>query len=558
MTIVSMSLLSQDIKTAEVKVFEGFTPKIAESEKIKETTFFIDTTKIDKSQEYTFINNKMNIPYNSRPLKPAKISGEKLFETKKSSIICGFGSNSITSNLSFSDLTKESFSYGFRFNQKNNKYRVNYDDLTKDYDIFKNSFVYLNMYGQKIGDDNIFTGNIEYDRRTSNYMDDFSRNSECNDCNLNVFSYSKFGFGLISKELSNDKLKHKTYFFVSNLNEFLENQLHLSTILKKHINGYPFKIRLEFNDYINYNNNIFSSNITKTELTEFSISPSVLLKKYELDFNLGADIYYQSDDLKNNSFIFLPKLEISKHLVKDILFLKGGLRSKRIRNTIKSLSDENPFISGLGINKYDIQNNYNTFNLQTTDVKNELFLGMHNVLGNDELFDGNISFGRISNMPLYYWINLGSNGRFVTSYLDVWRTQINLNYSWQINELVAVNATTNYFIYDTVLSNKENFNLNAGFSLNLDEKIKVNTSFSYLGERKSLQWHEENDDFQENLGEYYLLNPQVHLNIAFDYNYSNHLSAYLKINNIFNSKQETYRGYREIGANAWVGMSYSF
>ena len=28
MTIVSMSLLSQDIKTAEVKVFEGFTPKI--------------------------------------------------------------------------------------------------------------------------------------------------------------------------------------------------------------------------------------------------------------------------------------------------------------------------------------------------------------------------------------------------------------------------------------------------------------------------------------------------------------------------------------------------
>ena len=79
-----------------------------------------------------------------------------------------------------------------------------------------------------------------------------------------------------------------------------------------------------------------------------------------------------------------------------------------------------------------------------------------------------------------------------------------------------------------------------------------------MGERKSLQWYEENDDFQENLGEYYLLNPQVHLNIAFDYNYSNHLSAYLKINNIFNSKQETYRGYREIGANAWVGMSYSF
>ena len=558
MTVISVSLLSQDIKTAEVKVFEGFVPKIPESEKIKETTFFIDTTKIDKTQEYKFINKKMNISFNSRPLKPAKISGEKLFDNKKSSIIFGFGSNSITSNVSYSDLSKHSFSYGLRFNQKNSKYRVNYEDLTKDYDIFKNSLVYLNVFGQMFGKDNIFTGNVEYERKTSNYMDDFSRNSECNDCNLNVFSYSKFGFGVISKELSDAKLKHKTNFFVSNLNEFLENQLHLSTILRKHVSGYPIKVRLEFNDYINYNNNIFVSNITKTELTEFSISPSAMLKKYGLDFNFGAYIYYQTDDLKNNSFNFLPQLDISKHLVRDIVFINGGVRSKRIRNTIKSLSDENPLISGLGINKYDIQNNYNSFDLQTTDIKNELYLGMVNVLGNDELFDGNISYGRISNMPLFNWVDLGSNGRFVSSYVDVWRTQINLNYSWQINELVAVNATTNYFIYDTLLSNKENFNLNSGFSLNLDNKIKVNTSLSYLGERKSFQFYEENDIFQENLGEYYLLNPQIHLNIKFDYNYSNYFSGYLKINNIFNSKQEMWQGYREMGINAWAGISYSF
>ena len=42
MTVISVSLLSQDIKTAEVKVFEGFVPKIPESEKIKETTFNTD------------------------------------------------------------------------------------------------------------------------------------------------------------------------------------------------------------------------------------------------------------------------------------------------------------------------------------------------------------------------------------------------------------------------------------------------------------------------------------------------------------------------------------
>ena len=145
-------------------------------------------------------------------------------------------------------------------------------------------------------------------------------------------------------------------------------------------------------------------------------------------------------------------------------------------------------------------------------------------------------------MPLFYWVDLGSNGRFVSSYIDVWRTQINLNYSWQINEIVAVHLNTNYFIYDTLPSNKENFNLNSGFSLNLEDKIIVNTSLSYLGERKSFQFYDENDIFQENLGEYYILNPQLHLNIKFDYNYSNYFSGYLKINNIFNSKQEMCKG----------------
>ena len=37
-----------------------------------------------------------------------------------------------------------------------------------------------------------------------------------------------------------------------------------------------------------------------------------------------------------------------------------------------------------------------------------------------------------------------------------------------------------------IISNKENINGNLGVSLNLDEKIKINTSVSYLGERKSV------------------------------------------------------------------------
>ena len=50
--LVSVKLLfSQDIEQAEVKVIEGFIPEIPESEKIRETTEFIDTTEIDTDKE---------------------------------------------------------------------------------------------------------------------------------------------------------------------------------------------------------------------------------------------------------------------------------------------------------------------------------------------------------------------------------------------------------------------------------------------------------------------------------------------------------------------------
>ena len=59
-------------------------------------------------------------------------------------------------------------------------------------------------------------------------------------------------------------------------------------------------------------------------------------------------------------------------------------------------------------------------------------------------------------------------------------------------------------------------------------------------------------------GDIFDLNHQLHANISIDYNYTKSISAYLRINNIFNSKQDMWEGYQEIGRNAWFGLSYSF
>ena len=308
--LVSVKLLfSQDIDQAEVKVLEGFIPEIPDSEKIKETTDFIDTNEIDKAQIYSFLNKTLDVSYESRPLKSAKLSGEKFPDLISTSVFLGGGTHSIHSNVSFNSIRKDDHSYGVILNQFSNRYKVRYDDITRTDDIFKNSFINLNAFGKKIGDKNIFVVNLDYDRRTSNSVEDFIEPTKCNSCNLNRFSFSKFGISMFSKELSNHELKHKTKFFISDLNELSENSIHFSSILSKYVYNYPFIVKLEFNDYINYSNTDSLSSRKKTNVKEFLVSPSILIHEYDLDFNVGFDMYYQMELTHSNSFVFFPQFE---------------------------------------------------------------------------------------------------------------------------------------------------------------------------------------------------------------------------------------------------------
>ena len=102
----------------------------------------------------------------------------------------------------------------------------------------------LHLYGKKISASHIFMGNLDYDRRTTNWIIQNPNLSEGNRGSLKRFAYTKLSFSAISKELAADKLKHHTTFFVSDLNELSENQIHLSTNLSKTINGLPLRWKL--------------------------------------------------------------------------------------------------------------------------------------------------------------------------------------------------------------------------------------------------------------------------------------------------------------------------
>ena len=552
-------LLAQDIGTTEVRVVEGFKPTIPEASRLNEKAAFADTIKKVRTQEYAVVETDLKSDYKTRPLKAAKVKADKIPQLYGTKVCLGFG-NAWTTKASIVHNSKRSktLSYGIIANHFANKYEVPYYTdpdaphlaiVVYPYQV-KNSKNTMHLYGKKMSASHIFMGNLNYDRRTSLFWGE-NPALPAEENYRNRFAYTKLSFSAVSKELAADKLKHHTTFFVSDLNEFSENQIHLSTNLSKTIKDLPFALEIELNDYLNYNNSDYTGEDVKS-VQSFHFSPSTSLTKYGIDFDFGVEFRYLSDD---TPFEIFPQIRATKELVKDVLLVHGGLRHSEQRHTLKSLSDENPYIHSYGTNQTILGGNVVTQDLKTTDT-DELYVAMRNVLGKGEVFEGSVAYGTVQNLAHFVGVANGTYNRFLVDYIDVKQLHVNASYDRKINNIISVKANADYYNWDKEVYYKPNFTCDISTPINLRNKIKVTPSLSYIGKRKTNSSFDSEPVFLPMIVEE--LPSQFHMNLGVYYNYTQNISAYLQLNNLSNSKQDMWIGYREVGFNGLFGLNYSF
>ena len=531
---------AQDIKVTEVRVTEHFVPSVPQANKLNEQATFLDTIKVDKSQKYSIIQHSLRADYKTRPLKAAKVKAEtisKLYGTKIS-IGTGFRIGS-KATIAHNSNRSKTLSYGVLFNHFNNNVKI-------DNKLAGRSYNNLHLYAKTIKKDKIYIANFDYERigaftygigTDKKDIKGFENNPF-----YNRFSYTKFSLSAISTEREEDKLKHTTTFFVSDLNEFSENQISLSTNMSKTINNLPFNLEIELNDYLNYNNK--DSKYESSDVKSLHFSPSFSITKFGIDFDLGLELHYLSDD---TPFEIFPQIKMTQEMVKDVLLVYGGIRHSEQRHTIKSLSDKNPYIHSYGTNQSIVGNNGFVHQLETTDT-DELYLAMQNVLGKDEVFNGSIAYGNVRNFAYFDLLDTLAYKRFVVNYIEVWQLHANATYDKKINNLVSLKINADYYNWNEKISHKPNITFDISAPINLRDKIKVIPTFSYFGKRNSAVSQKY---FKE-------LPAQFHFNLALQYHYSKILSAYLHLNNLNGSNKELWMDYQEIGFNGVFGLSYSF
>ena len=90
-------IFSQDLKTTEIRVVEGLDVSVPDANKLNVKAFFMDTTKIDKTQKYSFVDKAMYSSFNTRPLTAARIKNKNQINTNSTNISLAFGNNSYQS-----------------------------------------------------------------------------------------------------------------------------------------------------------------------------------------------------------------------------------------------------------------------------------------------------------------------------------------------------------------------------------------------------------------------------------------------------------------------------
>ena len=526
-------ILAQDIRTTEVKVVEGFKPSIPEASRLNENAVFADTIKKDRNQTYEVKDADLQSGYETKPLKSAKVKDDKILELYGTKVGLGFGNNWTTkASVVHNSKRSKTLSYGVIANHFANYFSpINFES--------KNSKNALHLYGKKISSKYILNANLEYDRRTSFY---WSENSSLllEENYRNRFAYTKLSVSALSKETDENKIKHHTNFFVSDFNEFSENQIHLGTELEKTINGLPFSLQIELNDYLNYNGE--DKTFESSDVKSLHFLPKTSFEKFGFDFEVGLDLDYKIESNANEFEIF-PQIKASKELVKDVLLVYGGLRYSKQRHTLKSLSDENPYIHSYAMNQSILSWQALSQDLETTHTK-KMYVGIRNVLGKDEVFEGSVAYGEVNNFAHFIGEDNGSYDRFRVAYLEaIWQLHVNTNYERKINSIISVNATADYYNWDKEVYHKPNVTASLSAPLNLRDKIKVVPVVSYKGLREIVGAD---------------LPVQLHANLGVYYSYSKQLSAYLQFNNITDSKQDLWEGYQEVGFNGVIGLNYSF
>jgi len=553
-------------------VIQGiFSPTIADAQKIDLRPEPIDTILPDQTVKYDVLTVKAVIPATVDSIAAARLnvveSQQKLY---KGFVKGGFGLYTTPLGEVYFDQTRSrENAYGVHLKHLSSNGGLKNvgpsDYSTNKADLFYNHY----LRNHEVG------GRFMYDRRRVSYYGynaldsiEYLINTLDTKEDARKQVYNDLGFAVRVRSLYKDStlIAHDVGLEVhsySNLSESHETNVRITADLSKNEQGdrYGLGIVVDNNAYRSlYREGVFGEATIlttadkRTNGTMIGLIPMVKREGEKYVVRVGAGLYVDAQN--NTTFHFYPKAYASYSLFDDILVPYIGFEGERKRNSLRSLTRENPWLIGAPV-------------LKNSSLLYDLYGGVRGSFSSKIGFDVRLGYSSTEDRPLYISApNYPTGDRMAVVYDRVDIFVVGGELSYRHSDALRLKARVDFYNYTTEVENEAwnlpPYQISFGGTYNLREKLFVNVEALVLGQRKSAYYVQPSDatpDATTGLitqPEEFNLKGYLDLHLGLEYRYTKRLSVFLDLSNLSASKYEQYYQYGVQRGLLLGGATYSF
>lgn len=557
LTMLTVSVFAQkDTLGSMVIIGVGdYKPTVVDANKISGNPEIIDSIVKINVGPYSIDSKKINTPFDTDPIVPAKIDGEPLVKLYNGFLKIGLGNYATPYGEAFyNSLRSKEYSYGIR---------MKHISSSPKYTNFRNTGLFskpsfkdlgyagysdnsISLYGKKFLKEHTLSGNFDYDRNVIHFYGyDAGLNMLDKDATVQRFNLFSASAELKSHYTKPERYNHDiklSYYNLMDLYRSSENNILANGYMQTEINGEVLKINAAV-DYYNY-----KTVTDTTDNTIVSLNPNFIAsgEKYRASIGLTA----AADIGHSTKFYFYPNVELSYNIFEDIIIPYAGAGGGLKRNSFKRLTDENPFV----LSELTIKN---------SNTKYEIFGGLRGTLSSKIAYTTRVSYSSISNMAMYVndFDNILQN-RFDVIYDDAEVLYVKGEVSYQNREKLRIGIKGEYYNYDTKTElrawYKPQVLITLSGNYNLKEKIVVKADLFYIDNQfaRIIEKDETVAGGQKVTAKE--LKGVFDVNLGAEYRYTKKLGFFLNLNNVASQGYNRWYKYPTQRFGIMGGLSYSF
>ncbi|WP_040496848.1 TonB-dependent receptor [Fulvivirga imtechensis] len=523
-----------EIEDVQIEIVKDREIKLPQANRNFEKIPPINTEVGRGSIEYFYNNINFDLPDLNVRMRPLRIKDEKLSKLYGNYVKAGFG-NYTTPYVEgfFNSKRSKERSYGAHFNYLNS---------SKGPVDGKNSGsgrLDIDLFGKYFTPKVTLSGDAGFNQRSYHFYG-YPENQEVNEDTLKQYFNNYYLKGSLENTDKKSDFRYTLGFQLDHLKDNRdasesEGQINLNT--EYALSDEAFVRLIGDVDVITRKDNLIDDQTRNL----FRIRPSFGFGYEGFRLEAGFNAVYENDTLGDSDKMHFYPIARASYPFTESMELYAGIGGDIHKNTLRTLSEENPYIN-------------DNIGIYHTNKTFDLYGGMQAKLSSKLGFGAGFSAANYKNM--YFFVNAPEDqSKFEVIYDTGNTTVLNIFAQLSFNnaEQFRITARGDYWGYGTDNIDepwhKPNYKVSSLASYNLYGKFIFTAEAYAIGGIRALDM---------DTGETVKLDALFDLNFKTDYLISDQVSVFLQFNNIFGKEYELFYHYPSRSLQFMAGLTYSF